>query len=175
MQPNDTDLHGEMKRQYMDQDPHGEMRRVPMGLQMEKTLDDRNARAWLAERQCQERAHLEHRRQFELEVAAVHEERKAKEHPAVMAEYNEYVKKALAEVAPAEAGQVSAAAAAPVVARQASAAAVEPATATTKATSSAAPTVARTRPSVRPLLDWEGWSVVSDSDMDLEGDMDLED
>ena len=66
----------------------------------------------------------------------------------------------LQKIAPAEAGQASAAA---------------PATATAKATSSAAPAVARARPSVRPHLDWEGWSVVSDSDMDLEGDMDLED
>ena len=86
-----------------------------------------------------------------------------------------YAKKTLEEVAPAVAGQASAAAAAPAVAGQASAAAVEPATATAKATSSAAPAVARARPSVLQHPDWEGWSVVSDSDMDLEGDMDLED
>ena len=92
-----------------------------------------------------------------------------------MADFKEYTKKTLEEVAPAEAGQVSAAAAEPAVAGQASAAAVEPATATAKATSSAAPAVARARPSVLQHPDWEGWSVVSDSDMELEGDMGLED
>ena len=170
-----TDIHEGLRAsdfQPMDTD-FAEGRR-PMGLQMGKTLDDRNA-AWWAERKFQEPAYLENLRQQKLDVAAFHEERRAKEYAETTAEYKEYVKKALAEVAPAEAGQVSAAAAAPAVAGQASAAAVEPATATAKATSSAAPAVARARPSVRPHLDWEGWSVVSDSDMDLEGDMDLED
>ena len=79
-----------------------------------------------------------------------------------MADFKEYTKKALEEVAPAVAGQASAAAAAPAVAGQASAAAAAPATATAKATSSAAPAVAR----AGPLPDLEGWSVVSESDME---------
>jgi hypothetical protein len=127
------------------------------------------------QQQLDRKAWLENTRQFELEVAAYWDERRAKEDAQVVAEFTEYTKKALEEVAPAVAVQASAAAAAPAAAGQASAAAVEPATATAKATSSAAPAVARARPSVLQHPDWEGWSVVSDSDMELEGDMGLED
>ena len=156
MQPNDTNLHGEMNHE-----------------DVQERLDRRNA-GWWAQRKFQERAWLEDKHQQERYLAAYWDERRAKEYAEVVADFKEWTK-TLEEVAPAVAGQASAAAAAPAVAGQASAAAVEPATATAKATSSAAPAVARARPSVRQRPDWEGWSVVSDSDMDLEGDMDLED
>jgi hypothetical protein len=99
-----TDIHEGLRAsdfQPMDTD-FAEGRR-PMGLQMGKTLDDRNA-AWWAERKFQEPAYLENLRQQKLDVAAFHEERRAKEYAETTAEYKEYVKKALAEVAPAEAG-----------------------------------------------------------------------
>ena len=99
-----TDIHEGLRAsdfQTMDTD-FAEGRR-PMGLQMGKTLDDRNA-AWWAERKFQESAYLENLRQQELDVAAFHEERRAKEYAETTAEYKEYVKKALAEVAPAVAG-----------------------------------------------------------------------
>ena len=84
-----TDIHEGLRAsdfQTMDTD-FAEGRR-PMGLQRGKTLDDRNA-AWWAERKFQESAYLENLRQQELDVAAFHEERRAKEYAETTAEYKE--------------------------------------------------------------------------------------